>query len=167
MPNKVGDGFCNGGAWNTPQCNFDGGVYMDHRSPHALMAHACGREALFALGRPTPVLRRKTERLAMGDVQLMVRQLRRLHVFRLEPVQQPPSRWMYFSPYMPRPCFPGISTFMSRGLLRQHVYARFLGRAGQLAGDYHRRLRIRRNSRRFLRLRIEQRGQKDSSTVDT
>ena len=26
--NKVGDGFCNGGAWNTPQCNFDGGVYM-------------------------------------------------------------------------------------------------------------------------------------------
>lgn len=25
---KVGDGFCNGGAWNTPQCNFDGGVYM-------------------------------------------------------------------------------------------------------------------------------------------
>lgn len=25
---KVGDGFCNGGVWNTPQCNFDGGAYI-------------------------------------------------------------------------------------------------------------------------------------------
>lgn len=37
-----------------------------------------------------------------------------------------------------------------RGLLREYVYARLFGRAGQHAGDYRRRLRIRRNWRRVL-----------------
>lgn len=68
---KIGDGFCNGGPWNTPQCNFDGGVYMlseyiafsdlekiakcgsDTRGPTKILA-ACLRVRIrFTLRQPT------------------------------------------------------------------------------------------------------------------